>query len=255
MVVANGQVEVEGNDQKRVTGGRETARWCCFKRSLNSDQTRRTRGWGTGFSGVQFWLPVPVPQGNPWHLPAGFSYPWQSLGQAEPSHHQHWQWHCYPTCKGTTVSPTSSHMFPSTLIFFYICISMYNTTTPPIVVLVPISICSISLCGIPDWSYRFGSDRYLYVYSLRAENFWVPTPHSIIDLAPGHLSPLHYLRVSLPVLWSSLLYLKSSLPYLSRLSLPLLRSSLPCLRSSSTPFHALKHLADELMPWSHLELS
>ena len=36
-----------------------------FERSFKSDQTRRTRGWGTGFSGVQFRLPVPVPQGNP----------------------------------------------------------------------------------------------------------------------------------------------------------------------------------------------
>ena len=64
---------------KTMTGGRETACWCHFKRSLNSDQNHRTCGWGTGFSGVQFWLPVPVPQGNPWYLPTGFSYPWHSL--------------------------------------------------------------------------------------------------------------------------------------------------------------------------------
>ena len=72
-----------------------------------------------------------------------------------------------------------SRMFPSTFIFFYICISTYDTTTLPIVVPIPISICSISLCGIPDWSYRFGSDRYLYVYTLRAGDFWVPTLLSI----------------------------------------------------------------------------
>ena len=32
---------------------------------------------------------------------------------------------------------------------------------PLIVVPTPVSICSISLCGIPDWLYRLGSDRYL----------------------------------------------------------------------------------------------
>ena len=54
-------------------------RWCRFKRSFNSNQNPSTRGTGTGFRRVQTWQPRPVPRSNPWHLPAGFSYPWQSL--------------------------------------------------------------------------------------------------------------------------------------------------------------------------------
>ena len=43
-----------------------------------------TGRWGVGAqfgyrNFLQTWQPVPVPRSNPWHLPAGFSYPWQSL--------------------------------------------------------------------------------------------------------------------------------------------------------------------------------
>ena len=36
---------------------------------------------------------------------------------------------------------------------------------------------NISLCSILDWSYRFGSDCYLYIYSLRVEDFRSPLFH------------------------------------------------------------------------------
>ena len=51
--------------RKRTILSAELAVSRVFERSLNLDQTRCTRGWGTGFSGVRFRLPVPVPQGNP----------------------------------------------------------------------------------------------------------------------------------------------------------------------------------------------
>ncbi len=59
-----------------------------FVRSLNFHQTRGTRGTGTGFCGVQVSKPVPVPQRNPWHIPAGFPYPWHSLDGPDSRYRQ-----------------------------------------------------------------------------------------------------------------------------------------------------------------------
>ncbi len=60
----------------------ERQHWRPFKRSLNSHQNPLTRGWGTGFDGIQLWLPVPVPWENPWLYLHGLPYPLQSLVRA-----------------------------------------------------------------------------------------------------------------------------------------------------------------------------
>jgi len=46
-----------------------------FKRSFNPWANPPTPSAGTGMARVRQTQPVPVPQANPRHLPAGFSYP------------------------------------------------------------------------------------------------------------------------------------------------------------------------------------